>query len=328
MGPEVLSRLYRTMLRIRRAEEVIAERYAEQEMRCPVHLCIGQEATPAGACAELEPSDYVMSTHRSHGHYLAKGGSLKALLAELYGRETGCSMGKGGSMHLVDLSVNFLGAAPILGATMALAVGAAFGTSLRGEPHVSVAFFGDAAIEEGIFYESANFAVLKKLPVVLVCENNQLSTCSPLSVRQPPGRSICDVARGIGLPAESGDGNDAVEVARLARSAVARARRGEGPSFLEMHTYRWREHCGPNYDFNLGYRSEAEVEEWKKRCPLRRLQQHMVAQNAWDEAAMALMARSVNEEIEQAVAFARSSPFAAAPRLLEHEYAPTRLERG
>jgi pyruvate dehydrogenase E1 component alpha subunit len=318
----MMEQLYRQMFRIRRVEELIAELYPQQQMRCPVHLCIGQEATAVGVCAELGANDPIFSTHRSHGHYLARGGSLPALLAELYGRSAGCSLGKGGSMHLVDLSAHFIGAAPILGATIALAVGAAFAAVMQGRREVTVAFFGDAAIEEGVFSESANFAALKRLPVVLVCENNQLSTCSPLSVRQPAGRTICDLARGLGLSVHSGDGNDVLEVARLARQAIEQARAGAGPSLLELHTYRWREHCGPNYDFNLGYRSEAEVEEWKTRCPLRRLQQHMIQQRVWNEERMKRMERDVEEEIRQAFLVAQKSPFPPASALLEHEYAP------
>ena len=322
MPSENLCSLYRCMHRIRRVEEVIAELYTQQQMRCPMHLCIGQEATATGTCAQLEASDYVFSTHRSHGHYLAKGGSLEALLAELYGRATGCSMGKGGSMHLIDLSANFLGAAPILGATCALAVGAAFGTKLKGEKRVTVAFMGDAALEEGVVYEALNFAALKLVPVVLVCENNGLSTCSPLSVRQPAGRSLCDVARGIGLAAEAGDGNDVLDVCRQVGTAVQRARQGSGPTFLEFSTHRWREHAGPAYDFHLGYRSEKELETWKREDPLVRLKDHMTRHGLWDSAAMERMVAEVSAEIEQAVRAAQAAAFPAPEMLLAHEYAP------
>ncbi len=318
---DTLRRLYRELFRIRRIEEVIAELYPQQQMRCPVHLCIGQEAIPVGVCAELWPEDYAFSTHRSHGHYLAKGSDLNAMLAELHGKETGCAGGKGGSMHLIDRQAGFLGAAPILGATIALAVGAAFGTQLRREDRVTVAFFGDGAVEEGIFYESANFAVLRQLPVVLVCENNHLSMFSPPEVRQPTGRSLCEVAQGIGMTAEAGDGNDVLEVVRLARRAVRQAREGQGPVFLELHTYRWREHCGPNYDFDLGYRSSVEFDGWKARCPLRHLQKQMMAVGAWNAAAALQMIDEVNAEIRAAVRFAQESPYPPAQRLLEHEYA-------
>lgn len=322
MSPDLQRRLYRDMVLIRRVEEAIADRYSQQQMRCPTHLCIGQEAAPVGVCAALAASDYVFSTHRSHGHYLAKGGRLVGLLGELYGREVGCSMGKGGSMHMIDLSANFLGAAPILGATIALAVGAAFGTSRRKEPHVAVAFFGDAAIEEGTFYEAANFALLHRLPVVLVCENNGLSTCSPLSVRQPEGRLPWQIARGLGLHAAHGDGNDVAAVYRLAQEAVEKARSGGGPAFLEFATYRWREHCGPNYDFHLGYRTEAEVNEWKERCPIERLRQEMIDAGTWEAPAMQQLKQEVDREIEEAFRVVQTSRYPAADLMMAHEYAP------
>jgi len=315
-----LRNLYRQMYLIRRAEEVIAELYPQQQMRCPVHLCIGQEATPVGVCSALEPRDFVFSTHRSHGHYLAKGGSLPALMAELYGRQTGCSMGKGGSMHLIDRAAGFLGATPILGGTISLAAGAAFSSSLRGDGRVTVAFFGDAAVEEGIFYETANFAALKKLPLLLVCENNGLSTVSPLSVRQPASRTLPDLARGIGMTALSGDGNDVLDVLRLVRQAVDAARAGQGPIFIELETYRWREHCGPNYDFDLGYRSRDDVADWQKRCPLARLRSEMERQGEWDSTVMARMEAEVQQEVDAAVQFAQQSPYPDEELLLAHEY--------
>jgi pyruvate dehydrogenase E1 component alpha subunit len=177
-------------------------------------------------------------------------------------------------------------------------------------------------LEEGTFYEAANFAALKRLPVVLVCENNGLSTCTSITVRQPPGRSPCNVAAGIGLPAERGDGNDVLDVLRLARPAIERARDGGGPSFLEFTTYRWREHCGPFYDWNLGYRQEADFLEWQKRCPLVRLQKAMTAEGAWDSAAMEQLHREVEVEIDQALRAAQAGPYPSEDMLLAHEYAP------
>jgi len=312
--------LYRQMYLIRRTEEVIAELYPQQQMRCPVHLCIGQEAAPVGVCNALEVSDYAFSTHRSHGHYLAKGGSLPALFAELYGRKTGCSMGKGGSMHLIDREAGFLGATPILGGTISLAAGAAWSSSLRGDGRVTAAFFGDAAVEEGIFYEAANFAALKKLPLLLVCENNGLSTVSPLSVRQPASRSLPELAQGIGMTALSGDGNDVLEINRLALQAVDAARAGQGPVFIELATYRWFEHCGPGYDLDLGYRTREELEAWQKRCPLIRLRSEMQRHGGWDAAVMSGIETEVQLEIEEAVKFAQDSPYPDDDLLLAHEY--------
>lgn len=321
LNRETLLRLYRDMLRIRTIEEAIAELYSEQEMRCPVHLCTGQEAVAVGVCAQLEPEDYVLSGHRSHGHYLAKGGNLKAMMAELYGKATGCARGKGGSMHLVDLEAGFLGAAPIVGSTIAIAVGAAFGSVMKGERRVTVIFFGEGAVEAGVFHESINFAALKKLPVVFVCENNLYSVYSPLSVRQAGGREVFELARGHGVESHHADGNDVVAVYALAESAVAKARKDEGPVFLEFATYRWREHCGPNYDNDLGYRSEAEFALWRERCPVERLKAHLLDQGVASEETLAATAREVRDEIDEATAFAKESPFPTAETALEGIFA-------
>ncbi|HEV8539680.1 MAG TPA: thiamine pyrophosphate-dependent dehydrogenase E1 component subunit alpha, partial [Nitrospiraceae bacterium] len=248
MADQRLSKFYREMLRIRLVEEKIAELYPEQEMRCPVHLSVGQEGVAVGVCAAVGPEDYAVSAHRSHAHYLAKGGDLKAMLGELYGRVTGCCLGKGGSRHLIDRSVGFLGAVPIVGSTIPIGVGAAFGTIMRGEPRVTIVFFGDGAVEEGVFHEAVNFAVLKQLPVVFICENNFFSVYSSLNVRQPQTREIYELARGHGLDSRQDDGNDVAAVFKLTKVAVDKARVGGGPTFLEFKTYRWREHCGPNYD--------------------------------------------------------------------------------
>jgi TPP-dependent pyruvate/acetoin dehydrogenase alpha subunit len=321
MKPEILKRLYYQMLRIRMVEERIAELYPEQEMRCPVHLCIGQEAVAAGVCANLSRDDYALSNHRSHAHYLAKGGNLKAMIAELYGKVTGCSGGKGGSMHLVDISVGFLGATPIVGSTVAIAVGAALGTVMQDRHQVTAIFFGDATVEEGAFHESANFAALKKLPVIFVCENNLYSVQSPLSVRQPGNREIFEVAKGHGIASYQGDGNDVVQVYQIAKRAINRARKGGGPTFLEFKTYRWREHCGPNDDFNLGYRTESEVRDWQKRCPIKRLKESLLTDGILSNQDIEAMISDLKTEIEAAIVFAKESAFPDKRMLLEHIYA-------
>ena len=321
MKSELWMRLYTQMLRVRLAEEKIAALYAEQEMRCPVHLCIGQEAVAAGVCAALLPQDYTMSAHRAHGHYLAAGGSLKAMMAELYGKVTGCCRGKGGSMHLIDLSAGFLGAVPIVGSTIAIGVGAAFGSALRGENRVTIIFFGEAATEEGVFHESINFAALHRLPVVFVCENNLYSVYSPLSVRQPEGLRVYEMARGHGVEAQQADGNDVVEVHRLASSAVSKAREGGGPTLLEFMTYRWREHCGPSFDNSLGYREEQEFLEWQKRCPLDRMRGRLLSEQICTEDDLESVRQCIEDEVEASVAFAKSSPFPEAECAGELVYA-------
>lgn len=322
MQREILLGFYRDMLRIRMVEEKIAELYPEQKMRCPVHLCIGQEATAVGVCANLSVEDYVMSAHRSHGHYLAKGGDLNAMLAELCGKGTGCSRGIGGSMHLMDLAAGFLGSVPIVAATIPIAVGAAFGSVMRSESRVTVVFFGEAATEEGVFHESLNFAALKQLPVVFVCENNLYSVYSPLSVRQPASRDLVRLAEGHDVESHQGDGNDVVEVCRLAKRAVQKAREGGGPSFLELKTYRWREHCGPNYDNDLGYRTESEFLEWKTRCPIARLKEQLFKDTLLPDEELEHMVVSLTAEIDAAVAFAEQSPVPGEEALLQGVFAP------
>lgn len=322
MDAEILKQLYFDMYRIREVEEAIAERYKEQEMRCPVHLSIGQEAVAVGVCATLEKEEYASSAHRSHAHYLAKGGSLKAMLAEIYGKDAGCCRGKGGSMHLIDRSVGFLGAVPIVGSTIPIGVGAAFGSVLLGKPRVSAIFFGEGATEEGVFHEALNFALLKNLPVIFICENNGFSVYSPLDVRQPPGREVVSLAHGHGIESHQSDGNDVAEVYRLTHNAAEKARRGGGPTFLEFKTYRWREHCGPGYDNQLGYRSESEFESWKSRCPVTGLSNQLLSQGVFSRQDLDGIAKRVSSEIEDAFAFAKASPFPEPEQLHEHIYAP------
>lgn len=313
--------LLRAMVRIRLIEEAIADRYAEQEMRCPVHLSIGQEGVAVGVCAGLEAGDYVMSTHRAHAHYLAKGGSLKAMLGELYGKETGCCGGKGGSMHLIDRNAGFLGATPIVGSSLPVAVGTAFGSQLRREKRVTVAFFGEGTTEEGVFTESVNFAAIKRLPVVFVCENNLYSVYSPPAVRFHPDRDRVALAKAHGIAVDQGDGNNVEQVRAMSSAAVTRAREGAGPSFLEFDTYRWREHCGPDYDNDIGYRTEAEFQTWKELCPVTVYRASLLEQGAVDQAALEEMEAEVEWEIEEAFTEARQAPFPAADRMAADLYA-------
>jgi pyruvate dehydrogenase E1 component alpha subunit len=299
--------LLRGMLRIRRVEEAIADRYVDQEMRCPTHLCIGQEAIATGVCAVLQLGDRVFSNHRAHGHYLAKGGSLKAMIAELYGRATGCCGGRGGSMHLVDQDAGFIGATPIVGGTIPLAVGAAWASALRGEDAVSVVFFGDGCFEEGVVHESMNFAALHKLPVLFVCENNDFSVYTPRHLRQPD-RPIYRIAEAHGLAASAGDGNDVEQVLDMAVRAVRLAREGHGPQFLELRTYRWREHCGPDFDNHLNYRSERDVDAGMKDCPIERYKARL-RQGGFDADTLAARIEEyLRREIRLAFEFSDASP--------------------
>lgn len=295
------------MLRIRRVEETIADRYAEQEIRCPTHLCIGQEAIAVGVCDVLERTDKVFSNHRAHGHYMAKGGDLNTMIAELYGRATGCCGGRGGSMHLIDQDAGFMGATPIVGGTVPIAVGTAWASSLRKRNDVTVVFFGDGCFEEGVVHESLNFAALHKLPIVFVCENNDFSVFTPLSLRQPR-RPIHSVAAAHGLNALLGDGNDVEGVRALAERMVTAARGGQGPQFLELSTFRWREHCGPNFDHELNYRSSANITAGLADCPIERYKAVMNEQGADVVSLMVRLEDQIRLEIDAAFAFSDHSP--------------------
>jgi TPP-dependent pyruvate/acetoin dehydrogenase alpha subunit len=320
MEAQKLRKLLYEMMRIRLVEEKICDLYSEQQMRCPVHFCVGQEAIPVGVCANLNNSDYVFGGHRSHGHYLAKGGCLKSMIAELYGKVDGCSGGKGGSMHLIDLNAGFLAATPIVGSTVPIAVGAALGSVLKQEPRVTVVFFGDAVVEEGVFCESLNFAALKKLPIVFVCENNGFSVYSPLKVRQPPERPIFKIAEAHGVRSLQSDGNDVREVFELSKSAVEKARSGQGPSFLEFATFRWREHCGPSYDDDLHYRDKLECEIWLERCPVKMFSDQLCEELIISHQEIKQTERIILSEIEEAVLFAKQSPFPSSDSLCSDIY--------
>jgi TPP-dependent pyruvate/acetoin dehydrogenase alpha subunit len=314
--------LLERMVRIRMIEEAIADGYRHQQMRCPVHLSIGQEAAAVGVCAALQPTDQAMSGHRSHAHYLAKGGSLETMIAELHGRETGCCRGRGGSMHLVDLAAGFVGAVPIVGSTIPIATGLAFADHLLARERVTVAFLGEAATEEGVFHESVNFAALHRLPIVFVCENNLYSVYSPLAVRQPAGRELWQLAAAHGIAAHRGDGNDPLAVHALMLAAASHARVGQGPVFLELATYRWREHCGPGFDNHIGYRTEAEYLAWRERDPVATLQQRLRLAGNFDEFRHARFVDAVAVEIEAAFSAARAAPAPAADTLMDFVYAP------
>ena len=307
--------LLREMLRIRMVEEAIAKRYGEQQMRCPVHLSIGQEAVAVGVCKAALHSDYLISNHRAHAHFLAKGGDLKAMISEIYGKSTGCCMGRSGSMHLLDRSVGMMGSTPIVGSSIPVGVGIAFSTLLRREKQITIIFFGEGATEEGVYAECLNFATLKKLPVLFVCENNFYSVYSPLEVRQAKEKDRVAIAKGHGMMADQGHGNDVEEVYRKAKVAIDAIRNGEGPAFLEFDTYRHREHCGPNFDNDIGYRTQDEFLEWEKKCPLARQQKKLT------EIDLQALAKPIQIEIEEAFQFAKNSPYPHFDLNLETPYA-------
>ena len=313
--------LFFKMLRIRRIEEAIADRYSEQKMRCPTHLSIGQEGVAVGVSEVLKDEDLIMRTHRCHAHYLAKGGNLKKMLAELHGKKTGCSLGRGGSVHLVDLSVGMMGATPIAGNSIPVATGLAFASQLKNDKKITVSFFGEGATEEGAFAESLNFATLKNLPILFVCENNLYSIYSPLSARQASTRDRVKIAEAHGMFAKRGNGNDVEETYRLALDAIGSIRSGNGPAYIELETYRFCEHCGPNFDTDLGYRSEEEFNQWLDKCPIKNYRDKLLSEKVVTDPELDAMEMKIQEEIKEAFAFAKESPYPQFDLDYERSYA-------
>ena len=305
---KTLRMMYETMQRIRKFEERVAELVSKNEIICPCHLYIGEEAVATGVCSALRKDDHVFSTHRSHGHYIAKGGDIKALLAELYCRATGCSKGRGGSMHLASPDVGLPGSSAIVAGTIPLAVGTALAFSLQKRNSVSVAFFGDGAANEGTFYESLNFAAVKKLPVIFVCENNLYSTHMPIS-ECLADTDIYKKAEAFKMPGVKVDGNNVMEVFKVAKEAAENARRCKGPALIECMTYRWRGHVGPSYDLNTGLRSKEELDYWMNRCPIKALEEFLLEHEFISEAEKNEICKSIEEEIEEALIFAKESPY-------------------
>ncbi len=312
--------LYRCK-RIRAVEEEIAARYREQEMRCPTHLSIGQELVGAAAGMILRKEDLAVSTHRAHAHYLGKGGSMKEMIAEIYGKETGCSKGRGGSMHLTDLSAGFVASTAIVGNTIPVGVGLGLSIKLDGDDRIACIFIGDAATETGAFYESANFAKVKDLPVLFLCENNLYSVYSPLAVRQPRGRRIYEWVRGLGLYTDYVNGMDAIATYEAIENVVDFVRKGGGPALLEVDTYRWREHCGPNYDNDIGYRTEEEYISWRERDAQNKLEKDLISQGIISQADVDAMDQRIKAEVDAAFDAARSAPFPMAETAGDYKYA-------
>jgi TPP-dependent pyruvate/acetoin dehydrogenase alpha subunit len=320
--PELEIRLYRNLLRVRHAEETLAALYREKEMRTPTHFGLGQEGIAVGVCEALRTDDVVYTHHRSHTHYLAKGGSLLGLVAELYGREAGCSRGRGGSVHLTDRSVGMMGSSPILGEGVALAVGSALAFSMDGAKRVATTFFGEGTFDEGIIYECLNYASIRKLPVLFVCENNFYATESPLEVRQPTDTQLCDRVRAFKVEAQKVDGNNVVGVYEAARRAVERIRNGDGPFYLECETYRWLEHVGPMFDHELNrtYRNRDEVDAWMKRCPVQRSARRLLTRGIATQAQLDQWMAEVKAELTKVVAEAKASPWPDPSTLFENTW--------
>ncbi len=317
--PETKINILYTMLKIRRFEEKITDLYPEQEMKTPVHLYIGQEGIAAAVCANLNNEDYIFSTHRNHGHFIAKGISLNSFMAELYGKVTGCARGKGGSMHCVAPECGILGVSAIVGGSLALAAGAGLSIRMKNEPRVVAVFFGDGAVDEGTFHEVLNFAALKKLPVLFICENNFYATNSHQSARQSED-NINAKAASYGMPSVRVEGNNVLEIYRLAREATALARKGGGPSFIECRTYRFRGHVGPECDFEKGCRPKEELESWMEKCPVKTYSEELIASKIINRTDISVMLSKIDLEIENAVRFAKESFYPKAGELFDDVY--------
>lgn len=307
-------RLYRSLRRIRRVEEEVARVYPTDRIKSPVHLSIGQEALSVGIVDALEPRDLVAGSYRSHALYLAKGGDLKAMIAEMYGKAAGCAGGRGGSMHLIGPEINMLGASAVVATQIPHAVGAALAQVMTGTGAVVAVFFGDGATEEGVFHESLNFAALHKLPVLFVCENNGLAIHTPIAKRWASERLVERVAT-YGIPADRVADADVFAIRDKAAALVAGMRTGAGPAFLELVAYRWREHVGPAEDYDAGYRSRADLHSWQENDQVGRVGALI------DAAERAAIDAAIEDEIAAAFAFAEASPPPVPEELYAHVYA-------
>lgn len=309
-----IERIYRSLRQIRRAEEEIARIYPTDKIKSPVHLSIGQESVAVGVCDVLRPDDVVSPTYRGHAAYLAKGAPMRGLFAELYGKATGVAGGKGGSMHLIDMSHNVTGASAVVGTTIPIAAGFALTFKRLRNDRVAVAFFGDGATEEGVFTECLNFAALQKLPILFVCENNFYAIHTPIT-RRWATQQLCERVETYGIRTQCIEDGDVFKLREAAGNAVARLRRGEGPEFIECRIYRWLEHVGPNEDFDAGYRTRSEQEPWLRNDQVVRAGELLSSDRR--EA----IDKEIEKEIEDAIAFAESSPFPDSNALLTNVFA-------
>ena len=290
------------MLRIRMVEEKISNEYKFQLIRCPVHLAIGQESIAVAISDNLKKADHVVTAHRSHAHYLAKGGNLKKMIAELYGKDNGSVRGLGGSMHLLDLDKNILAAVPIVGSTIAIGVGLAWANKLDGNKNVTIIFFGDGATEEGIFLESLDFASLHNLRVLFVCENNKYSVNTPIRQRQYFKRNLCKLSNSLGLNSLKFNDHDLISIYKKTKKILKNIKKLSRPFLIEVDTYRFLEHCGPNNDDFLNYRNLKEVKKWKKNCQIEKYKKTLFKKNLKKFESLKL---KINQEIDHAFQYAK-----------------------
>lgn len=312
------------MLTIRRAEERIADRFADGTIRCPCHLAIGQEAAAVGVAMQLRKTDRSFGAHRSHAHFLALGGSLHGLFAEVLGRDTGVSRGMGGSMHLLDVAHGFYGSVPIVGATIPIAVGAGLAAKMDGNGDVAVSFFGDGATEEGAFHESMNLARVLDAPVLFLCENNLFSSHLHIALRQPTN-SVARYATAHGVPSVTVDGNDVAAVSAAVAHAMESMRSGGGPWLIECVTYRWRGHVGHREDEDVGVQRKDDLALWKGRDPIARLVAALKANGRFSDVECERVDARVMAAVEKAWTTAMSDPYPATEELLARVYTNSRV---
>jgi pyruvate dehydrogenase E1 component alpha subunit len=304
---------YRSLYRIRRVEEEIIRLYPSDRIKSPVHLSIGQEAVSVGICAALDPADVVFGTYRGHALYLAKGGDLNAMMAELYGKAGGSARGKAGSMHLIDLSVGMMGTSAIVATTIPQAVGYALAIKMRKQKTAVIVFFGDGATDEGVFHESLNFAALKQLPVLFVCENNGYAIYSPTRDRMADV-NFCERVESYRIPANRVESGSTMDIHDAAADALAKIRNGGGPQFLECLTARWRDHVGPDEDRVWKYRPDAELDDWIIRDDMARIGRELPI------ARLNEINADAEAEIAEAIAFAEASPYPAEEEIFDHVF--------
>jgi len=314
---EKLVEMYRTMLAIRFFEEKVFELYAQNLVPGTIHLYLGEEAVAVGVCSVLRKDDYITSTHRGHGHCIAKGAELKRIMAEILGKKTGYCKGKGGSMHIADFKIGMLGATAVVGAGIPIAVGAGLSVKLNKTDQVVACFFGEGASNQGTFHEGINMASIWKLPVVFVCENN-LYAMGTRQSRAMAIENIADRAVAYGIPGMVVDGNDVLAVYESTQKAVERARKGEGPTLIECKTYRQKGHSRVD---PAKYRPKEEVNQWLTKDPIKRFREKLLQTNVLTKVEIQQIEKEVSAEIEEAVKFAMDSPYPAPEEALEDVYA-------
>jgi TPP-dependent pyruvate/acetoin dehydrogenase alpha subunit len=318
LSSEKLIEMYRLMVRVRLFEEAVARLLREGRIVSVVHLSAGQEAVAVGACSAIGAQDWITSTHRGHGHLIAKGGDIRRMFAELFGRVDGYCRGKGGSMHIADVDLGMLGANGIVGAGLPIAVGAAFASRYRGEGEVCLSFFGDGATNQGTFHEALNMAAILKLPAIFICENNLYGEWTRQD-RHQAIRDVADRAAAYGMPGRVSDGMDVLAVRETVSEAVERARRGEGPSLLEFKTYRYFDHVGASDGTQA--RPSEELEEWRSRDPIPTFRRRLIQEKVVTEAEAEAIGQEEEKAIEEGISFAEASPLPETDILLTDVYA-------